>query len=294
MIARSADLPRGGVLPVHYFGRDLVLLRTASGTAGMLDAYCAHLGAHLGQGGKVHGEILQCPFHGWCYDVQGRCVEVPFAKKVPPKAGVKAWPLLERNGVLMAFHHRDDAPAPREVPIIPEFASSEWTAPIAHQYRMRTHVQEIAENVIDLAHTRFLHGMEEELTVKHLEPEQDILRFQIEGRSTRMDAELHGLGFQVYRFQTNLGDGTVEFVHLIMPTAVDEEHIEWRLLHSVKRVPDEGQTRRIEEMVGSYVDSGAQADLAIFQHKSYVSAPMLSDADGPIIPLRRWAQQFYA
>src|SRR6185295_6435158 len=97
--------------------------------------------------------------------------EAPFAKKAPPKAGVKAWPLLECNGVLMAFHHSDDVPPQRELPTIAEFSSPEWTAPTPHQYRMRTHIQEIAENVIDLAHTRFLHGMEEELTMKDFAPE---------------------------------------------------------------------------------------------------------------------------
>ena len=293
MVGRSADLQRGSVLPVHFFGRDLVLMRTESGTAALLDAHCAHLGAHLGYGGKVRGETVQCPFHGWCYDAQGRCIEAPFAKKVPPKAGIKAWPLLECNGVLMAFHHSAGAAPQRDLPAIAEFASPEWTAPAPHQYRMRTHIQEIAENVIDLAHTRFLHGMEEELTMKDFEPDADILRFRLEGRSTQMTAELHGLGFQMYRFHTDLGDGAVDFLHLITPTAVDDEHIEWRLMHSVKRASDDTQTRRIEEMVGSYVDSGAQADAAIFEHKTYVSAPVLSDADGPIVPLRRWAQQFY-
>jgi len=294
MVASSEELAPGAVLPVHYFGRDLVLLRTEAGVAGLLDAYCPHLGAHLGYGGKIRGEILQCPFHGWCFDAQGSCVAAPFARKVPAGAQVKAWPLCERNGVLLAFHHRGEALPTSAVPQVPELASAAWTAPIAHRFRMRTHVQEIAENVIDLAHTRFLHGMEEELTLKRFEPDQDRLRFQLEGRSTRMDAELYGLGFQLYRFHTDLGDGPVEFLHVIMPAAVDEEHIEWRLLHTVKRGADEGQTRRIEETIARYVDVGAQADLEIFQHKAYLSTPVLSDADGPIVPLRDWAQQFYA
>jgi nitrite reductase/ring-hydroxylating ferredoxin subunit len=292
-VARSDEVARGAALPLHCFGRELVLFRGESGTASLLDAFCPHLGAHLGYGGQVRGENVQCPFHGWCFDTAGACVEVPFARKIPAKARARAWPLHEGNGVLMAYYHRDGAAPTSEPPRVPELESPEWTAPVPHQFRMRTHVQEIAENVIDLAHTRYLHGMEEELTASHFTPDDGVLRFKLEGRSTRMEAELHGLGFQLYRFHTDLGDGAVDFTHLIMPTAVDEEHIEWRVMHAVKRVPDEEATRQIEASVSRYIDAGAQADLEIFRHKAYIDTPLLSDADGPIVPLRRWAQQFY-
>lgn len=293
MIAGSHELAPGDVVSLRFFGRDLVLFRTESGQPSLLDAYCPHLGAHLGQGGKVNGEVIQCPFHGWCFDIEGACAQVPFARKVPSKARTNAWPLVERNGLLMAFHDRNGGSPRSELPEIPELTSPDWTALVPHKFCMRTHIQEIAENVIDLAHTRFLHGMEEELTVSRFEPDNGILRFQLDGRATRMEGELHGLGFQIYRFQTDLGDGAVEFMHLIMPIPVDEEYIDWRLWHTIKRVPNEEQTKQIEESVGRYVDAGAHADLEIFQHKVYLSTPSLSDADGPIVPLRRWAEQFY-
>src|ERR1043166_933974 len=142
MVAGAGELPCGGGLPLHYFGHDLVLFRTESGAASVFDAYCPHLGTHLGLGGKVRGENLQCPLHGWRFDTQGLCVEIPFAKKVPPKARANAWPLCERNGVLMVYHHRGGAPPACEVPSIPELSSSEWAAPRRHQRRIGTHLQE--------------------------------------------------------------------------------------------------------------------------------------------------------
>ena len=70
----SRELREGDVKPLHYFGEELVLFRTRSGQARVLDAFCAHLGAHLGHGGRVMGETLRCPFHGWQYDgASGRC-----------------------------------------------------------------------------------------------------------------------------------------------------------------------------------------------------------------------------
>jgi phenylpropionate dioxygenase-like ring-hydroxylating dioxygenase large terminal subunit len=47
----------------------MVLFRTLEGKVNALHAYCAHMGAHLGVGGKVtNNGCIQCPFHGWLYD----------------------------------------------------------------------------------------------------------------------------------------------------------------------------------------------------------------------------------
>ncbi len=73
----------GAVKPLHYFGRELVVFRGEDGVAHVLDAHCPHLGAHLGFGGRVEGGALRCPFHGWLWNGDGRCLEVPYAGRVP-------------------------------------------------------------------------------------------------------------------------------------------------------------------------------------------------------------------
>ena len=74
-----------------------ILLGTAGdGVVGVLDAFCPHLGAHLGMGGTVEGNALRCPFHGWEFATSGACTAIPYATtKVscvivhePPHAGV--------------------------------------------------------------------------------------------------------------------------------------------------------------------------------------------------------------
>src|SRR5579859_6561668 len=63
----SEDLAVGEVKPVRYLGRELVMWRGEDGVARVLDAYCRHLGAHMGYGGRVNGNDLECPFHAWQY-----------------------------------------------------------------------------------------------------------------------------------------------------------------------------------------------------------------------------------
>src|SRR5687767_7291918 len=76
-VAWSAELPPGAAIPVEAFGAQYVLCRTEDGEPFMLDAYCAHMGAHLGHGGEVKDGCVVCPFHGWVWDRHGQVAEIP-------------------------------------------------------------------------------------------------------------------------------------------------------------------------------------------------------------------------
>src|SRR5262245_2922867 len=87
LIGYSRELPDHGVLAARFFGVDLVLFRGDDGAARMLDAHCPHLGAHLGHGGRVVGNCVRCPYHGWEFDGEsGSCTHVPFARRIPVAA----------------------------------------------------------------------------------------------------------------------------------------------------------------------------------------------------------------
>src|ERR1700704_157492 len=86
-----------GPLTKRMLGRDLVAFRTASGKVAVMDAHCSHLGADLGCG-KVIEESIQCPFHNWRYDLDGRCVEIPGVSSIPSFARQRCYPVQERHG----------------------------------------------------------------------------------------------------------------------------------------------------------------------------------------------------
>src|SRR5512136_2339032 len=158
-VAYSHELPPEGVKPLHYFGKDLVLFRTKAGAARVFDAHCPHLGAHLGYGGKVKGEMIQCPFHGWCFDSSGQCTDIPYARKIPPKAQMRNWPVREVNGLIMVYYNEGGEPPSWEIPELPEYASEDWTPwSKVFRWKARTSVLDLSEvTVADTAHFGILH-----------------------------------------------------------------------------------------------------------------------------------------
>ena len=76
-VLESSALKKSQILPIFAFGNDLVAFRSTAGKVTVLDAYCPHLGAHLGYGGRVINDTVNCPFHGWVFNESGDCVHIP-------------------------------------------------------------------------------------------------------------------------------------------------------------------------------------------------------------------------
>ena len=76
-ILPSRDIGVNQIKATHVFGNDLMVFRSMSGVIHVLDAYCPHMGTYLPIGGKVHGNGVRCPFHGWTINGDGACAHVP-------------------------------------------------------------------------------------------------------------------------------------------------------------------------------------------------------------------------
>jgi nitrite reductase/ring-hydroxylating ferredoxin subunit len=86
MVGWSPELPVGEVRPLRYFGEDLVAYRDESGELHVLEGHCKHLGAHVGHGGTVVGDCVQCPFHGWRWGPDGTNRYIPYQPERPNRA----------------------------------------------------------------------------------------------------------------------------------------------------------------------------------------------------------------
>ena len=108
--------------PSRWLARDLVIWRGEDGAAHVMDAYCPHMGAHLGYGGRVEGCNLVCPYHWWEYDGDGANVRIPYADRPNGKARVRSYPTIDRNGLIMFWYHPNGDPPAWDVPEIPELS----------------------------------------------------------------------------------------------------------------------------------------------------------------------------
>eukprot|EP00438_Fugacium_kawagutii_P001305 Skav226289 [mRNA] locus=scaffold3301:187474:188103:+ [translate_table: standard] len=81
-VCNAADIAHGNVKSISALGTEMVAFRGSDGKAAVLDAFCPHMGAHLGFGGQVIGNTLQCPFHGWSFDGSGTCQRIPYTNRL--------------------------------------------------------------------------------------------------------------------------------------------------------------------------------------------------------------------
>ncbi len=147
-------------LHVRMLGQDFVVFRDSSGEAHCLSNTCCHRGASLAHG-KIKGDCVECPYHGWQYDGDGVCRRIPSMgpdAKIPTRAKVDAYPTEERYGLIFAFlgDLREDERPP--ILKIPEWDQEGWRW-TSLNYAWETDYKRAMENSLDPAHTEFVHPM---------------------------------------------------------------------------------------------------------------------------------------
>ena len=157
----EADEYRDGKLhTLNVFGSRLLAFATSKGEISVLDAHCPHMGADLSQG-TIENDRVVCPFHHWQYEASGKCVEIPYCKRIPPKAKTRAWQTCEVNNLLFVWNNPEGKPPAEDVviPHLPELDSDEWL----HSWHMdkliiETNPRELVDNLVDAQHFGPVHG----------------------------------------------------------------------------------------------------------------------------------------
>ncbi len=105
-VALEAELPLGSPpIPVQLLGEDLVLFRDDRGRPGLLGIHCSHRGADLSYG-RLEDGGLRCIYHGWLYDIEGRCLEQPgepAGSTFHERIRQPAYPCIETGGFILAY-----------------------------------------------------------------------------------------------------------------------------------------------------------------------------------------------
>jgi phenylpropionate dioxygenase-like ring-hydroxylating dioxygenase large terminal subunit len=143
------------VKPVRLLGEDLVIFRDQEGRYGLIERACPHRGTDLAFG-RLEGGGLRCAFHGWLFDVNGRCLETPAEpqeSRLAANIRQKAYRVHEKSGILFAYM------GPGEPPEFPNLDC--FVAPESHTFAFKGMIDcnwlQSLEVGIDPAHTSFLH-----------------------------------------------------------------------------------------------------------------------------------------
>ena len=292
----SDELKVGQIISLRYFNKDFVAFRGENGNVAILDAFCPHLGAHLGDG-KCEGNTIVCPFHAWKFSQTGQCVEIPYAKRIPPKA---------REGALQPYHVREinqivhlwfdpEGGAPTwEVPLDDSMNGvGGWTKWYFKRWRVRTQGKEIIENLVDTPHFAYVHGSPIEDVTIHFDQHTASQRSVIGGHPTLGKKLITEATYYGPAVQHVTMDGSYASKQVNIHTPVDAEHVDVCYGIKIERDPALQDTDAIAQEYARFAHDAFDQDVVIWQKKIYRPNPLLCDSDGPLFQLRDWYRQFF-
>ena len=295
----SDELGPGEVKPLRYFGRDLVIWRGEDGTPRMLDGHCRHLGAHMGHGGRVVGQLLECPFHAWQYDGEGVVRGIPYAERIPPsltRPCEHQWHLTEANRMIWFWYHPDGIAPEWQVEAFPEASDPDWAPYEVHEWRVFVALQCMAENAVDVAHFRYVHGTATFPTSEMIwdgVKRTSIIEAGLDTPQGRVDSKIVskmiGPGQSATRFT-----GIAETLLIAAVTPVEKDEVRVRFCFTQPKSQTEGLSAMAAHGFVWEVCRQLDQDKVIWDRQRYLEKPVVCDGDGPILPFRNWYRQFYA
>jgi phthalate 4,5-dioxygenase oxygenase subunit len=218
-------LPGGAPIPVKILGEELVLFRDERGRPGLLGLYCPHRCADLSYG-RIEDGGLRCLYHGWLYDIDGRCLEQPAE---PAESRYKdeirhlAYPLTERAGLLFAYLGKGKPPP------LPSYEF--LSAPRKHRHLQKAFLEcnylQALEGDLDPAHISYLHrsfhgrpiGRKDRRTVPG--STKSSAMFLRQDRQPKLEVEHTDFGVRNYAIR-DAGDGRryIRITNFIMPNKI--------------------------------------------------------------------------
>lgn len=154
----SSDLKSGQLLGIDLCDGRIIVYRTADGTVHALSAYCKHMGADLSVGELVDDEP-RCPFHHWQYASDGRCSKIPSGDRIPRRARLHAFPVVDRWGLIWVFWGKE------ELYPVPALDAWDDETMIFHAFEaeliepLKVDPWVFSSNIFDIVHNRVVHGL---------------------------------------------------------------------------------------------------------------------------------------
>lgn len=156
--AWSSEVTRD-LLGRTILGEPLVLYRTADGSPAALSGVCPHRSFPLAQG-RLVGDAVQCPYHGFTFDAAGTCVRVPSQAGVPDRSRLRRYPTVERGGAVWVWTGDPDGADPVAVPDVLSMGMGApgWASDVSPMVTIKGRYTLLIDNLMDLSHASFIHA----------------------------------------------------------------------------------------------------------------------------------------
>lgn len=153
-VAEVGELAAKNPLRARLLGVDLVLWQHEGQVMAWQDL-CIHRGARLSLGKVVAGGRLACPYHGWQYGINGRCLHIPaHPDQTPPaKAQANVFHVQIKYGLIWVSLGE---PA-HDIPTFPEWEDNSFRTIPSGPYHFHAAAPRVIENFLDVAHFPFVH-----------------------------------------------------------------------------------------------------------------------------------------
>ena len=222
-VALSSEVPQGSApLPVKMFSEDLVLFRDEQGRLGLIGKHCPHRCTDLSYG-RIEDGGLRCLYHGWLFDVNGKCIEQPAEPEHSTfKDEIKhpAYPTHEVGGMIFCYMGKGEPP---------KFPDYEFVkAPPERRFLKRSTLDcnylQALEGGYDPAHLSFLHrpiAKKDTRPVPGTDKAMSADMYYKEDRRPNLDYEVTDYGVRIFSIRKSGDDKKyVRVTNFVMPDAI--------------------------------------------------------------------------
>ncbi len=213
MVSEELREPDGTPVRVRLLGEELIAFRDSQGHIGLVANACPHRGASMFFG-RNEESGLRCVYHGWKFDVEGTCTDMPnepAESNFKHKIRIAAYPCEEKGGVIWAYM----GPAEKRPPL----PGYEWMRlPDGHRHISKTYEDcnwlQGLEGGIDSSHSSFAHR-----TFANDSPTEGYLSYRARSTAPRLEVMNTGWGY-TYASIRHLNEENQDFVRcyqFVMP-----------------------------------------------------------------------------
>lgn len=228
LLIRSNKVPKQKAVSVQFYNKSLVVFRGKNSRVSVLSGFCPHFGAHLGKG-KVIENAIQCPFHHWKFDQNGRCIDIPHHKnEIPNRAKIFSYPVEEKFGCIWIFNGEEPL---FPLPNFPIWKGKKTRMIPLKEKNLKCHPHLLTVNGLDIQHFQTVHHLEFSKEPKLIQPTNYKLELNIQikisqknifeklvyffSKSNSLNVTFSTWGSNIATIDTNIGNLAIQvmFTH---------------------------------------------------------------------------------